>query len=218
METTYESFISFCNNMYIEPVYEGNLTNNIKNVGASFKEKIIKFVKMVKDAIKKFVLWLSKTFGFDDVYISTDVQKYAGAINNNITQIEMSHSYSGHGEYKPFTQYEKDKINEMIKTAKYELTKEDTYAYSSHIAFNFNYSTDRGKFVKASKSDLQNQIKKIENHAKSLEAQAKCVDNDPNVRNYAADLMYAENKRLELMNMMMRYCIRKSKPDKKYMA
>ena len=49
MEMTYESFISFCNDMYIEPVYEGNLTNNIKNVGASFKEKIIKFVKMVKD-------------------------------------------------------------------------------------------------------------------------------------------------------------------------
>lgn len=103
MEMTYESFISFCNDMYIEPVYEGNLTNNIKNVGGSFKERIIKFVKMVKDAIKKFVLWLSKTFGFDDVYIATDVQKYAGNIYNIITRIEMSHSYNGHGEYKPFT-------------------------------------------------------------------------------------------------------------------
>lgn len=109
----------------------------------------------------------------------------------------------------------------MIKEAKYDLTKEDTFAYSSHIAFNINYSTgnsDGRKFVKASKQDLQNQIKKIENLAKSLEAQAKCVDNDPNVRNHALDLMYAENKRLELMNMMMRYCIRKRKPDKKYIA
>ena len=220
MEMTYESFLSFCDDMVIEPAFEGELPSKLKNAGVTFKKKLLKFIEMVKDAIKKFVLWLSKTFGFDDVYIATDVQKYANAINTIITQTEASHSYSGHGEYYPFTDQEKNRINTLVSKARIDLDKEYSFAISgsgSNVNNSTGSATNR-KFVKASKSDLQNQIKKIEDISKALETESKNVDNDSNARKHAADLMYAENKRLELMRMMMSCCIRKNRPKASEMA